>query len=761
MDQQELRKLIRNLMIQKSNIIKESFDDEDDDLGIYSGDFDPEEFGGEAMKAAMQDIGSEFEPLGKSKFEKNLDVNDFIDDLKRQNLNLPKDKEELAGIKKTLEKKKSHEKKFGAGSLNETGEWSGDEDDQAWIAGLQNELEWVQNMLAPGIPFIVNDIQGFDKYQGPYANVHIDGDDYKIWTTEGDRLWIENFPIDNTSKKGLRAGFEGDARQLAAAINTKYSILGPIHMNEDFDEGPQPGDIEYHYPGPEKMPTGLSKFSDIDWVAIYEMLTSGEDLSRNDMKEAGLTEEDINLLYHYNIISAYNNVTLWEENTSFETFIKQVEDAYKLGFNEQFSVIGEEREGSFSDSDVADKHFDMKSLYHYFADAFRDLSSYTPEEAAQILEATFKRDFPSLSKHLSEGYVNPDSKIDRPKDAEGQPLTHRARVEDIETGSAGRVIRFGVDDNGKLTVHVDWIGEFGGKVPSTITYPDKIVVRDTNRIVREEKEEGEAYPENNRYMFFGNLQQIQRQSGLMLKMNEEQVNGILESGHDWAQDHIATAKESMDQVFDFLMNETKKEVELDESNIRSHANGRGQNLKPGNYPKTLKRKGLKENLDQAVDIDDEVFLVVDNDFNRAHYRDLIGKTFDDAPGYAQVKLVKRNEVETPEDSHSAVEVSEDFDFAAAEREHAGQEELAMLANQAKQIVPENLIEFLVPNSFTPEADGYSFTLRIPKQANELLKDIELFVREEVGIDKQINLYTVLDKIPNKWVIEVKVKDAIK
>ena len=34
---------------------------------------------------------------------------------------------------------------------------------------------------------------------------------------------------------------------------------------------------------------------------------------------------------------------------------------------------------------------------------------------------------------------------------------------------------------------------------------------------------------------------------------------ILDEGHDWAQDHVAEAKNNMDQVFDFLMNESKKE----------------------------------------------------------------------------------------------------------------------------------------------------------------------------------------------------------
>jgi len=62
-----------------------------------------------------------------------------------------------------------------------------------------------------------------------------------------------------------------------------------------------------------------------------------------------------------------------------------------------------------------------------------------------------------------------------------------------------------------------------------------------------------------RYMFFSNLEQIHRQTGILLKQNKDEIHDILEGGHDWAQDHIATAKETIDQVFDFLMNETKRD----------------------------------------------------------------------------------------------------------------------------------------------------------------------------------------------------------
>ena len=73
--------------------------------------------------------------------------------------------------------------------------------------------------------------------------------------------------------------------------------------------------------------------------------------------------------------------------------------------------------------------------------------------------------------------------------------------------------------------------------------------------------------ESSRYMFFSNLEQMKRQCDILLDMDEEEVSSILENGHDWAQDHIAEAKNNMDQVFDFLMNETERdnsEMEMSE-----------------------------------------------------------------------------------------------------------------------------------------------------------------------------------------------------
>ena len=88
----------------------------------------------------------------------------------------------------------------------------------------------------------------------------------------------------------------------------------------------------------------------------------------------------------------------------------------------------------------------------------------------------------------------------------------------------------------------------------------RLTESDLTRIVKRVVKENEMTEEgSNRYMFFSNLQQMKRQCEYLLDFDEEQVEGILNNGHDWAQDHISEAKNNMDQVFDFLMNEIKGE----------------------------------------------------------------------------------------------------------------------------------------------------------------------------------------------------------
>ena len=59
------------------------------------------------------------------------------------------------------------------------------------------------------------------------------------------------------------------------------------------------------------------------------------------------------------------------------------------------------------------------------------------------------------------------------------------------------------------------------------------------------------------YMFFSNLEQLHRQTKLLMELDPNKVNETLNNGHDWADDHVTVAKENLSQVFDFMMNEFK------------------------------------------------------------------------------------------------------------------------------------------------------------------------------------------------------------
>jgi hypothetical protein len=76
-----------------------------------------------------------------------------------------------------------------------------------------------------------------------------------------------------------------------------------------------------------------------------------------------------------------------------------------------------------------------------------------------------------------------------------------------------------------------------------------------------------AQPETENYMFFGNLETIHRLTGELLKLDPIEVDRILKDGHNWASDHIATSKDDIEEVFNFLINEhTDTEIMMESNN---------------------------------------------------------------------------------------------------------------------------------------------------------------------------------------------------
>jgi len=84
-------------------------------------------------------------------------------------------------------------------------------------------------------------------------------------------------------------------------------------------------------------------------------------------------------------------------------------------------------------------------------------------------------------------------------------------------------------------------------------------MKNLNYIIRKVLLETHDEQHSSRYMFFSNLEQMRRQCDLLLDLDQNMIDEILENGHDWAQDHVSEAKNNMDQVFDFLMNQTNSE----------------------------------------------------------------------------------------------------------------------------------------------------------------------------------------------------------
>ena len=74
------------------------------------------------------------------------------------------------------------------------------------------------------------------------------------------------------------------------------------------------------------------------------------------------------------------------------------------------------------------------------------------------------------------------------------------------------------------------------------------------------KEHGET----SNYMFFGNLKTIKRLVDEMLEMDESEVDAMLLNGHNWAVDHIATSKDDVEEVFNFLAGHNSPEHEEEE-----------------------------------------------------------------------------------------------------------------------------------------------------------------------------------------------------
>lgn len=54
------------------------------------------------------------------------------------------------------------------------------------------------------------------------------------------------------------------------------------------------------------------------------------------------------------------------------------------------------------------------------------------------------------------------------------------------------------------------------------------------------------------YMFFSNLHSIKEKVDKLLSMDKIAIDIMLENGHDWANDHVATSKDDIEEVYNWI-----------------------------------------------------------------------------------------------------------------------------------------------------------------------------------------------------------------
>jgi len=127
--------------------------------------------------------------------------------------------------------------------LFEAGEWACDVDwdyvknnpdddseESGYIKAMENLLNEIIDFLDNKNVFKIVDIRGFDLYQGAYGIVKIFGRNYEIWGMDNYELWIEDFPIDNTSDDHNKPGFKGGTYEIYEMLNDINKNGGDINL---------------------------------------------------------------------------------------------------------------------------------------------------------------------------------------------------------------------------------------------------------------------------------------------------------------------------------------------------------------------------------------------------------------------------------------------------------------------------------------------------------------------------------------------------
>jgi len=77
----------------------------------------------------------------------------------------------------------------------------------------------------------------------------------------------------------------------------------------------------------------------------------------------------------------------------------------------------------------------------------------------------------------------------------------------------------------------------------------------------------ESHEHQKNYMFFQNLATVKHYVDEVMAMDKAAIDNILSEGHDWASDHLATAKDDVEEVTNFLRNE----IQMNQASMQAPA----------------------------------------------------------------------------------------------------------------------------------------------------------------------------------------------
>ncbi len=131
-----------------------------------------------------------------------------------------------------------------------------------------------------------------------------------------------------------------------------YDKLTQISESDYFDEGPQPGDAEYHYPK-QTISSGLGRFNNIDWKMVHETLLvnmepdtlkfNSSDFTDND--EGLMNHDELNYLEYKDIIAISNGLPIieYDEYLNYEPFYNACKSAWEEALKENTQIPSKDK----------------------------------------------------------------------------------------------------------------------------------------------------------------------------------------------------------------------------------------------------------------------------------------------------------------------------------------------------------------------------------------------------------------------------------